>query len=671
MTEPDDATKEPLGKRMGHWGGYHGFRMVERLTGMLSPAAAFKFGSFCGTLAYRFLPSYRKLALRNLRIAFGSEKSDDELQQMLRAVFRRLGANFLSSIRFSGGKVADVAECIRVEGRELVDEACADGKGVVMVIAHGGPWEVFTLEPKFYPSGRPLAAIYQALSNPRLNQLVLDRREQMGIELLDRRDGLNRAADLLKEGGVLGILADQHAGDAGVFMPFVGRLASTTNLPALLAKRAGAALFTLSVTAEDTAKWVVRFEPVSPTKLEPNAEKVTKWSPLDAMTDGASRSIEAIIRRSPEDWFWVHNRWKTPKPEFLLTNHRRGIRIPPGTSFDQLKPFRIVLRSPNWLGDACMAMPAVRAIKRGRPDAELTVIAPAKFADIWSELPEVDASIASDGKDSPRDVAAKLRATGTFDAGILMTNSPRTAMEMWFADVRRIVGYPAKWRRFFLDQEIQKKVVANGPPAHHVEYYLQIAHRIGADCSDRTIFDPIPGRDEISRDGDVVKVGICAGAEYGTAKRWPQERYAAMTKLVNESSDLPAGKKIQWVLFGAPGERELGEQLSAEIGDTAENLVGKTTIIELMDRLRECEFIVSNDTGTMHLAATLGVPAIAIFGSTEPRWTRPLGKIHTILREHVECSPCFLRECPIDFRCMKAITPERVASEVLERMKSV
>lgn len=668
MSKSAKPSKSPLGKRAGNWFGYYGYRGVEWLTGRLSPTVAFRLGEICGGIAYRILPGYRKLALRNLRIAFGDERKDEELIVMNRQMFSRMGANFLSSIRFSGGRAEDISACIDVKGRDELNAATENDRGVVMVITHAGPWEVLTLDPSFYMKGRKLAAVYQALGNPRLNQLVLDRRAQMGIELLDRRDGLNRAADVLKEGGVVGILADQHAGDAGVFMLFMGRLASTTNLPALLAKRAGAAVFTLSVTCVSKAKWVVEFAEVSPTIAKDGVKAVGKWSPLDAMTDGASRGIEAVIRRSPADWFWVHNRWKTPNPNFLLTNHRRGIRIPPGVAAGVLKPFRIVLRSPNWLGDACMAMPAVRAIKRGRPDVELTVIAPSKFADIWRALPEVDAIIPREGSDSPRDVAAKLKAAGTFDAGILLTNSPRTAMEMWFADVRRIVGYPAKWRKLFLNQFIPEKKVVNGPPPHHVEYYLQVAHRIGADCSDRSIFEAIPGRNEALKNDATIRIGICAGAEYGTAKRWPLERYAEMTKLVNDAFDGSTGKKIQWVLFGAPGEKELGEELAAKIGDSANNLVGKTSITELMDRLRECEFIVSNDTGTMHLAATLGVPAIAIFGSTEPRWTRPLGKIHTILREHVECSPCFLRECPIDFRCMKAITPERVAGEVNARL---
>ncbi|QQL46027.1 lipopolysaccharide heptosyltransferase II [Sulfuriroseicoccus oceanibius] len=668
MSESESAARNTRPVRFSHWFGYVGFRGAEALVSAMSAPMAFRFGELIGRAVYHLAPSYRRLARRNLRIAFGREKEDAEIAKMTREVFSSMGANFVSSIRFASGRLDDLKKTVTIEGAEAVIEACDAGRGAVCVVAHAGPWEILSLDPGVKAPGREVSAIYQALGNPLINDLVLRRRQQAGVELLDRKVGFNRAGEILRGGGVVGILADQHAGDAGMFIPFMGRLASTTNLPALMAKRAGADVFTTAVRTVGTAKWVLSYE-----KIEPYGEVNGRaWSDLDAMTYGVNLGIEKVVRRSPADWFWVHNRWKTPDPAFLLTRHKRGVKFPPGMDPATAKPFRVVMRSPNWLGDACMAMPAVRAIKRGRPDVELTMIAPAKFADIWNELPEVDHIIPREGKDSPKDVAKKLLAKGTFDAGILLTNSPRTAMEMWHADVRRIVGYRAKWRSFFLNQFIPHKVVKNGPPLHHVEHYMQMAHRIGGDCSDRTLFDAIPRRDGAAviepSAGHAVRIGLCAGAEYGPAKRWPLESFAEMARMVNEKRAEAGELPVEWVLFGAPGEKQLGEDLTVAIGGHVDNLVGKTSIIGLMDHLRSCEFLVSNDTGTMHLAALLGVEAVAIFGSTEPRWTRPLGKGHTILREHVECSPCFLRECPIDFRCMKAITPERVAGEVMKRL---
>jgi len=122
---------------------------------------------------------------------------------------------------------------------------------------------------------------------------------------------------------------------------------------------------------------------------------------------------------------------------------------------------------------------------------------------------------------------------------------------------------------------------------------------------------------------------------------------------------------VQWILFGTKSDAVIGEQISQALGDSCVNRIGQTTLDQLIDELRECRLLLTNDTGTMHLASLLGVPVVAIFGSTDPRLTGPLGQGHTILRHQVECSPCFLRECPIDFRCMKAVSVEEVADAVL------
>jgi lipopolysaccharide heptosyltransferase II len=160
-------------------------------------------------------------------------------------------------------------------------------------------------------------------------------------------------------------------------------------------------------------------------------------------------------------------------------------------------------------------------------------------------------------------------------------------------------------------------------------------------------------------------LGLCAGAEYGPAKRWPLERYAAVANAVSAQ----AGRPVEWWLFGAPGETALGEALSQAITAPHRNRVGKTRLGELIDELRACTLLLTNDTGTMHLAAALGVPTVAVFGSTEPTLTGPLGSNHRIVRHHVPCSPCFKRECPFGhYDCLTRISVERVTREVLSAL---
>ena len=158
-------------------------------------------------------------------------------------------------------------------------------------------------------------------------------------------------------------------------------------------------------------------------------------------------------------------------------------------------------------------------------------------------------------------------------------------------------------------------------------------------------------------------IGLCPGAEYGPAKRWLPERFAeAAAKITAQSS-------AQWILLGTKNDAVIGEQIAAAIGDHCVNRIGQTTLGQLIDELRQCSLLLTNDSGTMHLAALLGVPVVSVFGSTEPRLTAPLGNGHVILRHQVECSPCFLRECPIDFRCMKAVTVQEVVDAVMSILR--
>jgi len=131
------------------------------------------------------------------------------------------------------------------------------------------------------------------------------------------------------------------------------------------------------------------------------------------------------------------------------------------------------------------------------------------------------------------------------------------------------------------------------------------------------------------------------------------------------AAKISAQSSAQWLLFGTKNDAAIGDQIAGAINDHCVNRIGQTTLDELINELRECRLLLTNDTGTMHLAALLGVPVVAIFGSTEPRLTGPLGNGHVVLRHHVECSPCFLRKCPIDFRCMKAVSTQEVVDAVL------
>jgi lipopolysaccharide heptosyltransferase II len=299
----------------------------------------------------------------------------------------------------------------------------------------------------------------------------------------------------------------------------------------------------------------------------------------------------------------------------------------------------------------------VRAIKRGRPDAHVTVLAPEKLAPMWKLISEVDEVLALPGKS----VLAAMRLVGRqpdFDVAILFPNSLRSALEVLF--VPRKVGFRGHSRAWLLNQ-IVREPRRPGPPEHHAIRFLRIADDCGADVD---LAAKIKNFSLVrTSNPKQTSLALCPGAEYGPTKRWLPDRFAEVAASVSN------GSNSKWILFGTKNDSAAGETIADKLADKCVNRIGRTTLDELISELSQCRALLTNDTGTMHLAALLGVPVVAIFGSTEPALTGPLGDNHIVVRRHVECSPCFLRECPIDFRCMKEVTTQQVIDAMMSILR--
>jgi lipopolysaccharide heptosyltransferase II len=611
----------------------------------------FAVGQLLGVCAWVISGKYRRLAKRNVAIAFGNKKSQRELHRFVRQHFQRLGANLLCGVKLCTMPPEKILRHVKVENIESMASRFRAGVPVVLILSHLGIWELFAqLMPTFVGFVRN-ASVYQGLGNRFVDEHVRRTRSQTGLELFDRHDGFGPVIELLRSGGGVGVLSDQHAGDHGLWTPFFGRLASTSPLPGLLAKRTRAAVIAAAVYTTGPARWRMVFTE----RFDYPGASVAD------LTSKINKVIEQQIRVAPEDWFWVHNRWKTPQPNFLLARYKRGVHLPPEISAHDLKPFRILIRSSNWLGDAVMSVPAVRAIKNGRPDAQITIAAAAKIAPVWKLVPEVDAIIPLSSPSLLRSVWS-IRTRAHFDTAILFPNSLRVALECWLSGIPRRMGYRGHWRRWLLNQTVPE-ARKPGPLEHHSFRFLRIAHECGAETPNSEPRTPINREEasdiQITVADQPLKIGLCPGAEYGPAKRWLPDRFAEAAAKINAQSS------AQWILFGTKNDASIGNQIAAAIGDRCVNRIGQTTLDELIDEVRGCRLLLTNDTGTMHVAALLGIPVVAIFGSTEPSLTGPLGNGHIILRHHVECCPCFRRECPIDFRCMKAVSAQEVADAVL------
>jgi lipopolysaccharide heptosyltransferase II len=607
--------------------------------GRIPLGVVFRLGTLLGLFAWAILPNYRRLARRNIRIAFGDTMSEAEIARTVRRHFQMLGANLLSAPRLARLPEDRVKQCVEMHGLDHLKSALAAGQGVVMAINHIGNWELYAQligHIREYPVG----TIFQSQRNKYLNRLIDRDRRRLGLHTFDRRRGYLDGADLVQRGGVLAILIDQHAGDQALWTPLFGRLASTSTLAPIIATRTGAPLISVAIHTVGTARWRCEIQP----PVDPSGRSVEEL----ALT--LNRTLEKQIAASPPDWFWVHNRWKTPQP-FLLGRTRRGFHLPPDAA-NTLKPFKLLVRSSNWLGDAVMNIPAVEACKKGRPDLHLTVLTPAKLAPLWRRVPAVDAVLALEPSESPRALGRRVRER--FDAALLMPNSLRVALEAHALRIPYVGGFPGHHRRWLLDRPPEFDPEKCG---HHAQRYLRLVQYYGAPVTD------IHVRRHRKSPGTTPRIGVCPGAEYGPAKRWPAERFAAAMRDFHQKT--PA----EWVVFGVRGDAPAGDEIIRACPFPVSNRIGQTTLDGLMNELATCDALLTNDTGTMHLAAYLGVPTVAIFGSTEPDLTSPLGDFHAVLRHKVDCSPCFLRECPIDFRCMTRIEPAE-AADALRRVLS-
>ena len=322
---------------------------------------------------------------------------------------------------------------------------------------------------------------------------------------------------------------------------------------------------------------------------------------------------------------------------------------------------RWLVRSPNPLGDACMSLPAVRALKQSRPDIHLTVCCRENLAPMWAARAEVDEVIPFSKSLSPFQVGRIIRERGPFDAGLLLPNSFRSALELRLGGVKSLTGYARYLRGILLKRAVKEPLPSPGK-RHHVHRYLHLVGAMGIPIEPLDDLLAIPhAPTPISQSAGGIHLGICPGAEYGNAKRYPIERYAkAITTL---RARRPA-VTFRVSIFGSPAERGIGDELAALLAEPRVNRAGETSIGGLVEELQACHLVATNDTGTMHLAAALGVPTVAIFGSTEPDFTAPIGKVHRVIRHKVDCSPCFLRECPIDYRCMLRIEPDELVREM-------
>jgi len=314
----------------------------------------------------------------------------------------------------------------------------------------------------------------------------------------------------------------------------------------------------------------------------------------------------------------------------------------------------ILVRATNWVGDAVMCVPALQALRGRFPAARIVILAKPWVAGLYAREPFADEVIPyTQGYWA----TARMLRERRFDAAILLQNAFEAALIVRLARIPVRIGYNRDARGLLLTSAIP--VPAPGQiPRHQRFYYLELLRRAG-------LIDGLPENDAIHLTRPEVAlrpmIGVSPGAAYGGAKRWLPERFAEAAATVASVH----GASI--ALFGSASERAVCDQIAALLpGREVINHAGRTTLAEFIDLAAACEVFLTNDSGAMHIASALGVPTVAVFGATDHEATGPTGSRARIVREPVDCSPCLLRECPIDHRCMTRVPSGRVAEEALK-----
>lgn len=332
---------------------------------------------------------------------------------------------------------------------------------------------------------------------------------------------------------------------------------------------------------------------------------------------------------------------------------------------------RILVRATNWLGDAVLSLPALRGLRARFPKAHIAVLARPWVAELYRREPCCDELIACGrGWRAMLKTARALRGRG-FDCAILLPNSFESAAVVRLAGIPQRIGYNRDGRGLLLTTAAAAPKPGETPP-HERYYYLELLRRAG-------LIETLPAEEPILLEGAAEArsagrsrfeamgyaapvVGVSPGAQNSRAKRWPAERFAAAAARV--AGELGAAVAV----FGSAQEYALAKGVAEAVrraGRPVLNLAGETTLSQFIEMAAACSLFLTNDSGAMHVASALGVPTVAVFGPTEWLATAPAGPVSRIVREPVECSPCMLRDCPIDHRCMTRIDAARVAEEAL------
>jgi len=337
----------------------------------------------------------------------------------------------------------------------------------------------------------------------------------------------------------------------------------------------------------------------------------------------------------------------------------------------------ILVRGVNWVGDTILTYPSVQGVKELFPHSRLTVLVPNHLVGLWKTFPCVDEIIPFQKRSGVGSVWEDVQISRSmrkrkFDLALIFPRSFRSAFQIYLAGIPIRIGYRDEGRSLFLTHKIRRK--GEVLHLHRVHYYRRLMEPLGhlESVPSPRLFLREEERgwaqnrlEELGLLDGRPLIGINPGAAYGLAKCWHPDRFAELGRRLSEKWKATA------LIFGREEERGMADKILKNLGGGGADFTGKTGLLQLAALLERCRLLVTNDTGTMHVASAVGTPVVAIFGSTDPVATGPWGDGHVVVKKEVSCSPCFKRVCPTDHRCMELITVDEVEEVVDKKLRDL
>ncbi len=543
--------------------------------------------------------------------------------------------------------------------RAVVEKLKSEEVGGISLIPHFTLMETLAALPLLMEGHYSMATIYRPFDNKSLDRWLRRSRERFGGRMLSRKKGFGETQRMIREGGWIGVLFDQNAGARGVLTHFFGRVASTTELPALLCRKF------------DVCAVITYGERIAFWRGQLRMQVLDYANTREGLILASNRWLENHLKSSDNacaDWLWLHDRWKTQdNPMRRLRLEHKKSYLEPYLRFCGMEKHprqtRIWVRMPNWLGDVVMALPLLEAIRVGRPEAEITVLARDGFLPLLQQLPFIDNVILLPEKSYSWAYFGFFRNLKHQypDTILLLTNSLRGDLEAWLTGCPQCFGMlrREKWRpllthRWKLPPELDETKV------HQTRVWEQYLRYFG--LAEPLHLEPVFNWREVEKTGpvaDLAKIGLICGTENQPEKRWPVARWRDLIEQL-----LSHNENLSFVLFGTINDRPITDSVAKGLpGELVENLAGETNLAAFLEKLRECRLLLGNDTGGVHLANALGVPVVVVCGPTNPLRTGPVFKAPVTILQPPDCPP--EGGMPID-----EVAVERVAEAALKLFKA-